>query len=345
MLNNLFKFLILSSFSVFSYEFCFSMENNINYASLSNKAENDNIKELLNSSMGILQGNYFKIKYEKLIEVANRLKNVTHFKNKFIIFNYLLEFIKNFEIAYKHDQVGCLNFLNLLIASGVDLNYKSQNSNNETLLMQAIKYHAQEIVLILLKNKNVRVNEKNSEGKTALFLAIEYDNAPAFKFLLEHQLTNVFEKDKNEMSVFKFAKDKQFIDQKTDNIYQLYDEQKNKYYSTYLEALNDNFNEWQITLLLSIDKAQVELFRKMIIKLGAYFKNKEGDNILHYAILKSNSESIKFVVLTFPVLLMQKNNVQITPWHLAIQNLHITDYETNSTPLNVILDIAYKNKN
>lgn len=246
-----------------------------------------------------------------------------------------------------HNQIESAK---LLIAAGANINI--QSVYGISLLMQAVMNKNAEMVRMLLdvginihledctgSNILVRMAQKNSkEDYDSLEFCIVHDNSldfnesEIFKLLIEKGI-NLELKDcdaGNNVLNWAIYKNKENLVRVLINFdINLDSRNKNREVTSQLAKDSENLEiisllklkvgEYKQIIYKALKNNNLEQFKKYILKIGTIcFKDEDGNNLLHKAILANNLYIFGLIFYLNKKLLYQKNNLGVTPLDLAI---------------------------
>lgn len=186
----------------------------------------------------------------------------------------------------------------LLINAGANLNHKSIAF---TPLIIAARKNCQMAAKLLIE-AGADLNVKDHEGNTALIFASQFARKEIANLLINAGADINIQNNFGETALI-------LAEKPYDN-----DENEKFYKKEIIKLLINHTNSWKREIYKAIDKNNYDNFKRYILKLGTVcFKDKDGNNLLHYTFKKNNIEFAKLIFSLNPKLISQKNNENKTP--------------------------------
>lgn len=330
MKKNKLNIFLLVFIAIFNFKECFSMKN---------KLIEENLDNLLVQEIRKLQDNNLDLILYNINQIINLGYRV---KNSYIILDAAYKII----IDYKQDVPDKIKEIFRIIINLFGLNINEKIRYFDSLIILASRENNYELLKIILENPRVNINYKNSDGFTALTTTIMdgkggLSHNQVVKLLLEHLQIDLsiktivlpqYFKSYDALGLAKKLKE-QFndvlIERNLDSHYDLILKRLKKWREDLFKSIGDNK-----------ENSDLGIFKLCLIKLGAYVQDDQGNNILHQAIIKNNKGYVEKILCLAPDLLLRKNKAGLTPFDLAIKNMHKSDLNNNSM-ITTILDLAY----
>lgn len=238
-----------------------------------------------------------------------------------------------------------LNFKNIDVHKKI--NYKKYN--NISLLSVTLQEKLDEIIEIILTHPSYNFNkEKNFD---LLNYAIKNNNKNILKLFLEHKSFNLNIKDKDKRSLFK----KIVLDQPDSDIEEEYDSENSSDFDSELSPkldkkienslkIDENISypflakskndplypviesivSWKEKIYQAIKNNDFNTFKFYLLKFGSIcFKDREGNNLLHYAMKAGNLDFIKLIIYLKPDLIWKKNKRGEIPLSFMLANYEV----------------------
>ena len=247
--------------------------------------------------------------------------------------------LRNIIKEFKSEKTNYIECLKLLLTTNIDLNYKYQKENNNTILMMVFNKYEPILMKEFLENLNIKKNSIYDNNNLSNKEKEEYEIKEMITFFTQKDSNNnnffyVSGKDFDKIELFKLF----------EYIYDIYpyknDSKKERsqkiqqiFKSLFTETNNDGNNFMNICLDHGLPKFVLKL-----ISINGYIPNvnKQKNNYVHCAVLGKNMTCLKIVLYYCSIDdLNMKNCDTLTPAQLAyklgfvtMSNL-IIEYQNN----------------
>lgn len=209
-----------------------------------------------------------------------------------------------------------------LINAGANINI--QDNDNKTALHYTVRLGNESFIKkLVLEKANLDLQDKN--GNTPLIIACSKINFGFINLLINAE-ANLNKKNKENFTAYKILeKENDLLDKKFANISKLNYLETKELHAKDLEILFTKSNilkkieEYKNNIYQAIELNNLQEFKINLLKVGSIcFKDKNGNNLLHKAIMDKNTYMFGLILSINPDLIDQKNNKGQTPIELAI---------------------------
>lgn len=261
-----------------------------------------------------------------LVMHSKNLINLIDYTDKYKTLNpeNLIEFFGARAIIYAA-YFDYKDIVEKLINMKIDVNLKDEY--NSTALIYASYHGYKDIVSLLLNVKNIDLDNCNTDGFTALMGACYSGNNDIVRMLIKAGADfKIIDKyDWNAITWAIIRQNKEIIILLLDiynsviNWNQIIIHINSFANNDIKESIKEIYNNYKKELFKSIQENNLENFKRYIVKAGSIcIKDKNNNNVLHYAANLSKPEVIKITLSIKPDLIFQANIFGQTPLDLAI---------------------------
>lgn len=168
-----------------------------------------------------------------------------------------------------------------------------------------------EIVKLLI-DAGADINTQAFLDWTPLMKAVKYRHLEVVKLLLSNPKININIKNYERLTAYNIAVE--------------------EHYPEIVNIFKEKINEFKKEIYEAIRLQNLDLFKYYLLKIGSIcIKDKNGNNMLHYAIKSGNLELVKFIISIKPELIWQKNKLGEVPLSYICFSQEMTNFFYNLT--------------